>query len=105
MSSEPCEPICFTTPDCRFDESCVIGALRAYLLVRWDDPYNQGGTRVPPLEKLEVVLRDYGTSIGEIKNEQLKIKNDVFDLSGRKIVNGQLQRGIYIENGQKKIAK
>ena len=94
-----------TTPDCRFDESCVIGALRAYLLVRWDDPYNQGGTRVPPLEKLEVVLRDYGTSIGEIKNEQLKIKNDVFDLSGRKIVNGQLQRGIYIENGQKKIAK
>ena len=94
-----------TTPDCRFDESCVIGALRAYLLVRWDDPYNQGGTKVPPLEKLEVVLRDYGTSIGEIKNEQLKIKNDVFDLSGRKIVNGQLQRGIYIENGQKKIAK
>ena len=94
-----------TTPDCRFDESCVIGALRAYLLVRWDDPYNQGGTKVPPLEKLEIVLLDYGTSIDEIKNEQLKIKNDVFDLSGRKIVNGQLQRGIYIENGQKKIAK
>ena len=98
-----------TTPDCSISFSeetgkraVLVGALRAYLT--WDDPYNQGGTKGRG-DKLEIVLHDYGTSIREIKNEQLKIKNDVFDLSGRKIVNGQLQRGIYIENGQKKIAK
>ncbi len=98
-----------TTPDCSISfseetgkETFLIGALRAYLT--WDDPYNQGGTKGRG-DKLEIVLHDYGTSIGEIKNEQLKIKNDVFDLSGRKIVNGQLQRGIYIENGRKKTAK
>ena len=97
-----------TTPDCSISfseetgkETFLIGALRAYLT--WDDPYNQGGTK--GRGDMEIVLLDYGTSIGEIKNEQLKIKNDVFDLSGKKIVNGQLQRGIYIENGRKKTAK
>ena len=104
-----------TTPDCSISsseetgkETFLIGALRAYLT--WDDPYNQGGTK--GRGNMEIVLRDYGTSIEEIKNEELRsfsstksMKNDVFDLSGRKIVNGQLQRGIYIENGQKKIAK
>ena len=97
-----------TTPDCSISfseetgkETFLIGALRAYLT--WDDPYNQGGTK--GRGNMEIVLRDYGTSIEEMKNEELRMKNDVFDLSGRKIVNGQLQRGIYIENGQKKIAK
>jgi hypothetical protein len=105
-----------TTPDCSISfseetgkETFLVGALRAYLT--WDDPYNQGGTKGRG-DKLEIVLLDYGTSIEEMKNEELRsfsstksMKNDVFDLSGRKIVNGQLQRGIYIENGQKKIAK
>ena len=98
-----------TTPDCSISfseetgkETFLIGALRAYLT--WDDPYNQGGTKGRG-DKLEIVLLDYGTSIREIKNEELRMKNDVFDLSGRKIVNGQLQRGIYIENGRKKTAK
>ncbi len=97
-----------TTPDCSISfseetgkETFLIGALRAYLT--WDDPYNQGGTK--GRGDMEIVLRDYGTSIEEIKNEELKMKNDVFDLSGKKIVNGQLQRGIYIENGRKKTAK
>ena len=97
-----------TTPDCSisFSEETgkgafLIGALRAYLT--WDDPYNQGGTK--GRGDMEIVLRDYGTSIEEIKNEELRMKNDVFDLSGRKIVNGQLQKGIYIENGRKKTAK
>ena len=105
-----------TTPDCSisFSEETgkrafLVGALRAYLT--WDDPYNQGGTKGRG-DKLEIVLLDYGTSIEEMKNEELRsfsstksMKNDVFDLSGRKIVNGQLQRGIYIENGRKKTAK
>ena len=59
-----------TTPDCRFDESCVIGALRAYLLVRWNAPYNQGGTKVPPSDKFEVVLHDIGTGIESIQNSK-----------------------------------
>jgi hypothetical protein len=75
---------------------------------------------------MEIVLRDYGTSIEEMKNEELRsfsstksMKNDVFDLSGRKIVNGtprrqsrlgskeskNLPQGIYIENGVKKVTK
>ena len=80
-----------TTPDCRFDESCVIGALRAYLLVRWDDPYNQGGTKVPPLEKLEVVLHDNGTGINNIN---IKDNGYIYDLQGRKIA--KPQKGINI---------
>ncbi len=80
-----------TTPDCRFDESCVIGALRAYLLVRWDDPFNQGGTKVPPLEKLEVVLHDNGTGINNIN---IKDNGYIYDLQGRKIA--KPQKGINI---------
>ena len=97
-----------TTPDCSisFSEETgkgafLIGALRAYLT--WDDPYNQGGTK--GRGDMEIVLRDYGTGIKTIEHSTLNIDHSVFDLSGKKIVNGQLQRGIYIENGQKKIAK
>ena len=96
-----------TTPDCSISfseetgkETFLIGALRAYLT--WDDPYNQGGTK--GRGNMEIVLRDYGTSIGEIKNEQLTIKNDVFDLQGRKLP-GKPAQGLYIENGRKKTAK
>ena len=93
-----------TTPDCSisFSEETgkgafLIGALRAYLT--WDDPIDHGGAK--GRGDMEIVLRDYGTSIEEMKNEELKMKNDVFDLSGRKIVNGKWH-GIYIENGQKR---
>ena len=45
------------------------------------------------------------TGIDIIKNEQLTIKNDIYDLSGRKwsMVNGQwsMPKGIYIINGKK----
>ena len=90
-----------TTPDCRFDESCVIGALRAYLLVRWDDPYNQGGTKVPPLEKLEVVLHDNGTGINNIN---IKDNGYIYDLQGRKLPSKPVQ-GVYIEDGKMKANK
>ena len=90
-----------TTPDCRYEESCVIGALRAYLLVRWDDPYNQGGTRVPPMNKLEIVLHDYGTGIASPfrKTED----GAIYDLQGRKVANPR--KGIYIKNGRKVLIK
>ena len=118
-----------TTPDCSisFSEETgkgafLIGALRAYLT--WDDPIDHGGAK--GRGDMEIVLRDYGTSIEEMKNEELRsfsstksMKNDVFDLSGRKIVNGtprrqsrlgskeskNLPQGIYIENGVKKVTK
>ena len=40
----------------------------------------------------------------EIKNEQLKIKNDVVDLQGRQLPNKPAQ-GLYIENGQKRVIR
>ena len=90
------------TSDCQFNESCVIGALRAYLLVRWDDPYNQGGTRVPPLNKRGIVLRDYETGITSPLRETEE--GAIFDLQGRKL-QGKPTRGIYIENGKKILIK
>ncbi len=90
------------TPDCRFDESCVIGALRAYLLVRWDDPYNQGGTRVPPLNKRGIVLRDYETGITSPLWETGEAT--LYDLQGRMLPSKPAQ-GIYIKNRQKVMVK
>ena len=93
-----------STPDCGFaplgetGKGAFIGALRAYLTVNWDDPYNQGGTKALG-EKLEIVLRDYGTGV---ENVNLNLNHVVFDLGGRKVPNGKLPRGIYIEEGQKK---
>ena len=46
------------------------------------------------------IFDDMEDGIGEMKNEKLKMNNDVFDLSGRK-VNGQLLKGVYIVNGRK----
>ena len=102
-----------TTPDCGFSFSGEtgegafrIGALRAWLQVTWNDPYNQGGTRVPG-EKMQIVLKDNGTGIEGIDNRQQTTDNRdaVYDLSGRKIVNRKssnrkLQNGIYIEGGR-----
>ena len=90
------------THDCRFEESCVIGALRAYLLVRWDDPYNQGGTRVPPLNKRGIVLRDYETGITSPLGETGEAT--LYDLQGRMLPSKPAQ-GIYIKNRQKVMVK
>ena len=87
-----------TTPDCRFEESCVIGALRAYLLVRWDDPYNQGGTK--GRGNMEIVLRDYGTSLASPLGE--KGEGAIYDLQGR-LLPDKPAKGIYIESGQKRM--
>jgi hypothetical protein len=96
-----------TTPDCSisFSEETgkrafLVGALRAYLT--WDDPYNQGGTK--GRGNMEIVLLDYGTSIEEMKNEELRMKNDVFDLSGKKL-SDKPAHGLYIENGKKQAVR
>jgi len=101
------------TPDCQgaasSTEMSIVGALRAYLVVKWDDPIDYGGTRSPQ-EKMEIVLLDEGTGIGDAErlNDKGQMINDnsVYDLSGKKIVNrklsnSKLQRGIYINGGKK----
>ncbi len=84
-----------TTPDCSISFSgetgkgaFLVGALRAYLT--WDDPIDHGGAK--GRGDMEIVLRDYGTSIEEMKNEELRsfsstksMKNEIYDLAGRKV--------------------
>ena len=98
-----------TTPDCSLSLSgetgkvAHIGALRAYLQVSWDEPYNHGGSKAPG-EKLGILLKDYGTGIGDAKrlNDKGKMINDnsIYDLSGRRI-SGKPARGVYIKDGKK----
>ena len=95
------------TPDCHNvsdAERLLIGALRAYLQIRWDDPYNPGGSKVPA-EKMSVVLRDNGTGIEEIKSDKLKvISGETYDLQGRRL-SGEPAHGIYIGKGKKVLVK
>ncbi len=99
-----------TTPDCSHlpgeeqGVSLFVGALRAYLLVHWDDPYNPGGTKAPT-DKMEIVLKDNPNSIRTLSNSPLK-GEDIYDLSGRKLstLNFQLstkKKAIYIQNNKK----
>jgi len=91
-----------TTPDCLAEEgkAYTIGALRAYLTVNWDDPINHSGSKGPG-DKLEIVLKDYGTSIG-LTPTLSKGEGVIYDLQGRRL-SGKPARGIYIEDGKKKV--
>ena len=92
-----------STPDCQRDEAFTIGALRAYLTIRWDDPINPGGERSPQ-EKKGIVLKDYETNIS-LTPDPSPGRGEIYDLSGRKwsMVHGKwsMPKGIYIENGKK----
>ena len=95
-----------TSADCQVEAGGAyhIGALRAYLQVSWDEPYNHGGSKGPG-KKLGILLKDYGTSIGEIHNSQFIIHNEegaIYDLQGRRIY-GKPAPGIYIQRGKKKV--
>ena len=104
------------TLDCQADDSnqrkAIVGALRACLIVSWDDPYNQGGSRGVP-EKRELVLKDNPNGIESLTpNPSPSEKGTIYDLSGRKVnsqfstFNSQLkQKGLYIQNGKKIIVK
>ncbi|MCR5849086.1 MAG: hypothetical protein K6G92_00020 [Bacteroidaceae bacterium] len=102
-----------TTPDCGITisaetgkETFLIGALRAYLIVSWDDPINPGGARSPK-DKLEIVLKDHGTSVGDAPriNDKGQMKNDIYNLAGQRVDNSKLPRGIYIEDKKKVFKK
>ena len=104
------------TPDCQADDSnqrkAIVGALRACLIVSWDDPYNPGGSK-GITEKRELVLKDNPNGIGSLTpNPSPSEKGAIYDLSGRKvnsqfsILNSQLkQKGLYIKDGKKIIVK
>ena len=95
-----------TTPDCLKaelgTEKSVVGALRAYLQVNWDDPYNPGGTKGPG-EKKEIVLKDDPNGLGSLTPDPSPVREgSIFDLQGRRL-SGKPERGIYIESGKKKV--
>ena len=93
-----------TTPDCGFaplgetGKGAFIGALRAYLTVNWDDPINHSGSKGPG-DKLEIVLKDNGTSLTPYPSPVRE--GSIYDLQGRKLPD-KPERGIYIEDGKKK---
>ncbi len=91
-----------STPDCLiaglYTEKSVVGALRAYLQVSWDDPYNPGGSK-GPMDKMEIVLKDDPNAIGQVVNDKLS-NGKCFDLSGRQL-SRKPAHGIYIEAGKK----
>ena len=93
------------TEDCQIvsEGVYIVGALRAYLQVNWDDPFSQDGTR-SPRQKMEVMLLDKGDGIDEIQNSEFNIQDEegpaIYDLSGRKL-SGKLTNGIYIVDGKK----
>ena len=103
------------TPDCQADDSnqrkAIVGALRACLIVSWDDPYNPGGSK-GITEKRELVLKDNPNGIESLTPVASREDGAIYDLSGRKvnsqfsILNSQLKRkGLYIVNGKKIMVK
>ncbi|MBR4188043.1 MAG: hypothetical protein IKQ85_06200, partial [Bacteroidaceae bacterium] len=99
-----------TTPDCYGAASDMemssIGALRAYLIVKWDDPIDHGSPKSQPAEKMEIVLHDNGTGIESIQNSKFKVQNEdaaIYDFSGRRL--SKPQRGVNIIEGRKLMVK
>ena len=98
-----------STPDCQIinadQRKAAVGALRAYLVAPWDDPYAQGGSR-GVTEKREIVLLDNPNGIESIHNSQFIIHNDdaIYDLQGRRL-SGKPAKGLYIQNGVKRVIK
>ena len=101
------------TPDCQIIDAdqrkAAIGALRAYLVAPWDDPYAQGGSRGVTVKR-EIVLQDNGTSL--TPNPNIVREGSIYDLSGRKvnsqfsIFNSQFRKkGVYIQNGVKRVVR
>ena len=103
------------TPDCQADDpnlrKAIVGALRACLIVNWDDPYNPGGSK-GITGKRELVLNDNPNGIGSLTpNPSPREGGAIYDLSGRKIdsslftLHSSLKRGLYIKDGKKIMVK
>ena len=95
------------TPDCQADDSnqrkAIVGALRACLIVSWDDPYNPGGSK-GITEKRELVLKDNPNGIESlIPNPSLR-EGSIYDLQGRRL-SEKPAKGLYIQNGVKRVVR
>ncbi|MBO4550079.1 MAG: hypothetical protein J5733_05055 [Bacteroidaceae bacterium] len=90
-----------TTPDCGFTEEtkAFIGALRAYLT--WNDPIDHGGARGLD-DKMEIVLRDYGTKLASPLGETEE-GGVIYNLFGQRL--NEKQKGINIVGGKKVLVK
>lgn len=55
--------------------------------------------------EISLVWDGESTGIVSIKNEQSTTNNSVYDLQGRKIIKGQIPKGLYIINGHKYVIK
>ena len=57
-------------------------------------------------KELSELLKPYQTDdIGEIELETSSLKHETYDLQGRKVANGKLQKGIYINGNKKALIK
>ncbi|MBQ9523838.1 MAG: hypothetical protein IJR69_01780, partial [Bacteroidaceae bacterium] len=109
------------TPDCQIinadQRKAAVGALRAYLVAPWDDPYTQGPTK-GVTEKREIVLLDNPNGIESLTPVAPGERGTIYDLSGRKVSSqssnslptregqgGSLRKGLYIVNGKKIMVK
>ena len=93
----------------RFAEGCYQNEL-AYTLtekgtlrfgIKSDTGGNDNWCCFDNFELLYQATPDFYDGIKPIDNGQLTIDNDVYDISGRKIVNGKSSKGIVIRNGKK----
>jgi hypothetical protein len=80
-------------------KKAIVGALRACLIVSWDDPYNPGGSR-GGTEKREIVLNDNPNGIESLTPVAPRERGSIYDLQGRRL-SGKPSRGIYIKDHRK----
>ena len=92
-------PLCTPLPGEGQEMRLFVGALRAYLLLPWEDPFHPGGTK-GPADEMEIVLRDNPNSLQMVNDKSSNGK--YFDLQGRRL-SGKPAQGVYIEDGQKKL--
>jgi len=94
-----------STPDCHIigtdQRKAAIGALRAYLVAPWDDPYTQGPTKGIK-NKREIVLQDDESSL--TPNPSPVREGSIYDLQGRRL-SGKPAKGLYIQNGVKRVVR
>ncbi len=62
-------------------------------------------TGIAGARSLRIVFEDEMTGIRSMNSEPCTTNSAVFDLQGRRVTNGQLMKGLYIQNGKKMILK
>jgi hypothetical protein len=84
-------------------KKAIVGALRACLIVSWDDPYNPGGSR-GGTEKREIVLNDNPNGIESLTPVAPGERGSIYDLQGRRL-SEKPAKGMYIQNVVKRVVR